>query len=144
MYFPDEAKAENVNESVDSDEVVSGGDDLEEDRPRHSSVDDECTEPPPKERRANITPSKEPDMFDYLDKETMCLLNGGKDLEYKKLEETKRHNLVLEQVLKLQDQKEKHQYKMMLFKDFKDTKSRGIDDQDIVDSPPDMEVFTVC
>ena len=74
----------------------------------------------------------------------MGLLDGGKDLEYRKLEETKRHNLVLEQGLKLQEQKEKHQYKMMLFKDFKDMKSRGMDDQDIVDFFPDMEVFTVC
>ena len=47
MYFPEEA--ENVNESVDSDEVVSSGDDFEEERPGNS-IDEECIEPPPQKK----------------------------------------------------------------------------------------------
>ena len=57
-------------------------------------------------------------MFDFLDKETLGLLDGGKDLEYKQLEEVKWHNLVINEQLTYKVKKENHEYTTMLLKDF--------------------------
>ena len=64
----------------------------------------------------SIAPSK--DIFQLLDKDTLDILDGGNEIEQRKLEEVKRHNLVLKKEVGLREQKEAHALKMQMMKDF--------------------------
>ena len=91
-----------------------------------------CKTPPP----LTITPTKklkESDYLNTLDRETLGLLDGGLDLEYKKLEEHTHHNMVLEK-------KSEHEYKMLLLKDFIELKKDMSVDM-IIGLFPDMAQF---
>ena len=48
---------------------------------------------------------KESEYFNVLDRETLGLLDGGTDLEYNKLQEKTRHNMVLEERFMIQHTK---------------------------------------
>ena len=57
-----------------------------------------------------------------FDSETLILLRGTNQVEKEKLQEAKRHNLVVEDELGLKAKKARHDYKMQLVKDFQELK----------------------
>ena len=79
-------------------------------------------------------------VFDFLDKETLGLLNGGNDIEFAKLAEVHRHNTALENANVFKTKKEEHEYEMMIFQDFQKLK-KDYDTDRIIKIFPDMEAF---
>ena len=51
----------------------------------------------------SIAPSK--DIFQLLDKDTLDILDGGNEIEQRKLEEVKHHNLVLEKEVSFREKR---------------------------------------
>ena len=82
----------------------------------------------------SIAPSK--DIFQLLDKDTLDILDGGNEIEQRKLEEVKRHNLVLKKEVGLREQKEVHALKMQMMKDFLCLKKENLSTQAIINMFP--------
>ena len=79
LYYPSEAGI--INETEASDDSFSSGNDFEENSTSTRNGVNKFTEPPPKKRKEtihlNITLSKPDNMCEYLENETIALLDGG-------------------------------------------------------------------
>ena len=69
------------------------------------------------------------------------MLRGTNQVEKEKLQEAKRHNLVVEDELGLKAKKARHDYKMQLVKDFQELKSFSMPLEEIFTIFPDMREF---
>ena len=76
-----------------------------------------------------------------LESETLDMLNLAKGMQKAKLEETKRHSLVMEQSVVFQVKSMEMEYKMQMFKNYNIMKKEGLSDTRICDVFPDMHVF---
>ena len=76
-----------------------------------------------------------------FDKETTSIIEATKDTEMKKLEEVKRHNLVVEESIRLETKKLELSFKMELFLSFKKLQDSGQSEERILMMFPEMEMF---
>ena len=127
LYFPDVESESSVSSEV------SSGNDFEETRPSKKARRKI-------KKKITITPLKE-NPFELLDKETLDILDGGNEIEEKKLDEVKRHNLVMEKEANVREKKEAHSLKMQMMKDFLYLKKENLCTQTIINMFPEMEQF---
>ena len=69
------------------------------------------------------------------------MLYGKKNLEEEKLNEAKRHNMVVEEESIAKGKRAKHDYTMKILKNFNELKEKGMIVEDIIAIFPDMEKF---
>ena len=80
-------------------------------------------------------------VLDDMESETIELIEAARGTEREKLEETKRHNLVMEQSVGIQMKSMEMQYKMELFKNYNIMKNEGWTNDNISRVFPEMEMF---
>ena len=99
---------------------------------------------PPENKRKSVSirgKNKKQKTLDKLESETLHMLNSSKSVEEAKLEETKRHNLVMEQSMAYQVKSMEMEFKMQAFKNYNIMKKDGWSDTRICKVFPDMHVF---
>ena len=69
------------------------------------------------------------------------MLYGNNNLEEDKLNEAKRHNMVVEEESIAKGKRAKHYYTMQILNDFNELKEKGMSVEDIIAIFPDMEKF---
>ena len=73
--------------------------------------------------------------------EAIKMLYGNTHLEKEKLNETKRHNKVIQEESIAKGKKVRHHYTMQILGDFNELKEKGMTVDDIIAIFPDMEKF---
>ena len=81
------------------------------------------------------------DVFSIFDEATQKELNGMNNIEHEKLKEMVRHNTVMESGVQIKARREAHEYRMILFRDYRDLKRNGMTDEKIVSIFPEMKDF---
>ena len=69
------------------------------------------------------------------------MLYGNNNLEEEKLNEEKRHNMVVEEESITKGKRAKHDYKMHILNNFNELKEKGMSVEDIIEIFPDTEKF---
>ena len=136
---------------VDDEILVSSGDsysssaDFVDETPKEGNkrkkLGGKKTVTPPTIAESNTNRDIKTTYSHLLDKETMDLLSGVNQVEKDKLEEVKRHNSVVEEETTYKGKRAKHDYKMVLLRDYQELRESGMVLEDIFAIFPDMKEF---